>query len=328
MLYYIYLFIKDMPMIKQNVLICGIVKDCEKTINQNAEKCLETAGLFNKCKIIIYENNSKDNTKNLLKMIQLNPTFKIISEDIPYDKIKETSKIWAYTEVTGSDHPCRIEQIANARNKVLQEINKPEYDDYKYVMWIDLDSNGWDINGIYDSFKKKDMWDIVYANGQNNTGGFYDRYAFRDVTRLFGPEITGEYFWEHLPRVEFDKSGKLVPIYSSFGGIGIYKKELFKKYKYDCVVNEDVKKFYRNVFKSPDHVRIYCNTVDNKLYNIVANEDKKFPGGAKDEKLDIFWKNNSGYNGTVICEHITFNLAAINDGYKIFINPKMVYKWI
>ena len=316
-----------MPLIKENVLICGIIKNCEKTISENAEKCIETARLFNKCKIIIYENNSKDGTKNLLKMIQLNPAFKIISEDIPEDLIKSNSKIWAYTQVTGSDHPCRVEQIVNARNKVIDEINKPEYNDFKYVMWIDLDSNGWDINGIYDSFKKKDSWDIVYANGLNSSGGFYDRYAFRDNTRLFGPEITGEYFWSHLPRIEFDKSGKLVPIYSSFGGIGIYKKDLFKKYRYDCMINDDVKKFYRNIFKTNDKVKEYCDKIDKNLYQIVCNEDAKFPGGVKDEVLDIFWKNNSGYNGLVLCEHITFNFAAINDGYKIFANPKMTYKW-
>lgn len=78
---------------------------------------------------------------------------------------KKTSKIWAYTAVTGSDHPCRIEQICDARNKVPDVINKPDYDTYTYVIWIDFDSDGWEIQGILDSFAKKDEWDVVYANG-------------------------------------------------------------------------------------------------------------------------------------------------------------------
>ena len=67
-----------------------------------------------------------------------------------------------------------------------------------------------DINGIYDSFKKKSTWDIVYANGHNSGGRFYDCYAFRDPAHLFGPEITGEYFWNHLPILNFNKETKLI----------------------------------------------------------------------------------------------------------------------
>ena len=47
---------------------------------------------------------------------------------------KQNSRIWTATFRTGSDHPCRIEQISNARNKVVEEFNKPEYDSYDYVI--------------------------------------------------------------------------------------------------------------------------------------------------------------------------------------------------
>ena len=316
-----------MVLINENVIICGIIKDCGKTLLSNMEKVIETSDLFKKCKIVIYENNSKDNTKELLKLIQLNPLFRIISEDIPQDIIRKNSRIWAYTKITGSDHPCRIEQISNARNKVLDEINKTEYNEYTYVMWIDLDSQGWDINGIYDSFKKKNMWDVIYANGLNQHNEFYDKYAFRDNSKLFGPEITGEYFWQNLPLIKFDRNSKLVPVFSSFGGIGIFKKEIFKKYKYDCIVNDDMKKFYKNIFNTNNDFINHCNSINKNLLNIVSNEDSKFTGGEKDELLDIFWKANSGYDKPVICEHVCFNFSLINNGYKLFINPKMIYKW-
>ena len=99
---------------------------------------------------------------------------------------------------------------------------------------------------------------------------------------------------------------------------------------YDNPSEEDEKKYKEeigNIFI--DAYPSFTNrfNLDKNLYQIVCNEDAKFPGGVKDEVLDIFWKNNSGYNGLVLCEHITFNFAAINDGYKIFANPKMTYKW-
>ena len=64
--------------------------------------------------IIIYENNSTDKTKELLKEYNSDkyPKICILSEDIPYEVIKQNSRIWTATFRTGSDHPCRIEQIS------------------------------------------------------------------------------------------------------------------------------------------------------------------------------------------------------------------------
>lgn len=303
-------------MINQNVLICGVVKNGEKTIGANVAHCVKTMELFNQGKIIIYENNSTDNTKQILNQIN-HPNILVISEDISASDIKRKSKIWAYTRVTGSDHPCRIEQIANARNSVLNEINKPEYDDYTYVIWIDLDSSGWDLNGISDSFSRADSWDIVYANGQDCRGMYYDLYAFRGESQLFGPEILGEYFWGHMPSLRIYQPSELIPVISAFGGLGIYKKAIFKTISYDCIVNEEVKKFYRMFLEK--------HPLRGEMIKIASSEDAKFSGGQKDEVVDIFWKNNSGYDKPVICEHVCFNLAAINAGYRLFINPTLKY---
>lgn len=297
-------------MICENVIICGVVKNVEKTIGKNVAYCVKIAELFTKCKIVIYENNSTDSTKQILNDMNYTNVL-VISENIPVDEIKRNSRIWAYTKITGRDHPCRIEQISNARNKVLDEINKPEYDDYSYVMWVDLDSAGWNVHGIIDSFVNKDNWDIVYANGKDRSGKYYDLYAYRGEMQPFGPEIIGEYFRKNLPNIQIKK--QYVPVFSAFGGVGIYKKDIFKTIRYDCIVNDEVKQFYRNFLRNKE------------VHEIVSSEDTKFSGGHMDEVINVFWKNNSGYDNTVVCEHVCFNLAAINAGYKIFINSKLEY---
>ena len=104
--------------INQKVIICGVVKNVADKILTSINLCINIGKLFDDYKIIIYENNSTDNTKEVLKGLNKDK-IKIISETIDYDEIKKNSKIWAYTQVTGSDHPCRMEQIANARNKLL-----------------------------------------------------------------------------------------------------------------------------------------------------------------------------------------------------------------
>jgi len=306
-----------MSKINEKVIVCGLVKDCGRTLENNISLALNVLELFEKGKLIIYENNSKDNTKDILNKYKDNDKMLIISEDIDSDTIKKNSKIWAYTEITGSDHPCRIEMICNARNKVLVEINKEEYEHYTYVIWIDIDSNGYSVKGIENSFQCKKDWDVVYANGIEN-GVYYDLYALRTDEKPFGPELTGEYFWKTMGQITMTYKGKLIPVYSAFGGIGIYKKELFKKHRFDCMVNDQIELFYDKFLRE--------NSLRKDIKKIIETPDKKFPSGYKSAKSCIFWKANSGYNAPVVCEHVCFNLALINDGYKIFINPLMIYK--
>ena len=302
---------------RTNAIICGIVKNCADKLDANINQAIKTGEKFNTYKLVIYENNSTDGTKDLLKKYK---SAKIISEDIDPETIRQTSEIWSYKEITGSDHPCRIEQIANARNRVIDEISKPEYDNFTHVIWIDLDSNGWTIEGINDSFLQTTPWDVIYANGINPNRTYYDMYALRTLANpdmCFGPEIVGEHFWKNMKtNLNFFKEpASLIQVCSAFGGIGIFKKEIFKNHRYDCMVNPAVKTFYKNI--------IGKSVLSDKYKGLIQNPDTKFPSGYLEE--NIFWKSNSGYNKPVVCEHVCLNLDLYNNGYKIFINPKMVY---
>lgn len=124
-----------------NVIICGVVKNAGAQLKNNIDLAIQLGLKCDAYKIVIYENNSTDNvTKTILSTYIQYPHCKIIMEDIAPDVIKQESKIWAYTAVTGSDHPCRIEQIANARNKLIEEIKQEAYAEFNYVVMIDFDA--------------------------------------------------------------------------------------------------------------------------------------------------------------------------------------------
>ena len=290
--------------IDKKILICGVVKNVEDKIKFNINQCLETGNRFKDFKIVIYENNSTDNTKNILNQYKDDNRFKIISEDL--DNIKEKSLFWAYTEVTGSDHSCKIEQISNARNKVIEEIKKEEYEDFDFVMWVDLDSRGWQFKSL--DFLNHNDWHAMYAI----SNPYYDWYALRKEGDL-DPSFLGETWWQNTYNSRFKN---LTPVWSAFNGIGIFRKEVFKNNKYDFKVNQDIKDLFRKTINNENY---------NKFKDVIEKDCPKFKGGQKDEESSIYWKNNSGYKGMVVCEHICLNAALINKGYKLFINPDIIY---
>ena len=316
--------------INQKVIICGVVKNVADKILTSVNLCINIGKLFDDYKIIIYENNSTDNTKEVLKGLNKDK-IKIISETIDYDEIKKNSKIWAYTQVTGSDHPFRMEQIANARNKLLDEIKK--YNDFTYVIMIDLDTHHFESNGIIDSFNNRDLnsWDVIYANGKDNYGFYYDKYALRCYSNvfLFGAELYGDDFYvkRNNLTINFDNDDNhLIPVISAFGGIGIYKKEVFNNCSYSSLIDESITNFYHNLLSNlPD------NSISPEIMRLLENPCNKFSGGfittykKNDNNYNLYWKNCNGYDKPCLCEHTYLNINLISKGYKIFINPKLNY---
>ena len=303
-----------------NVIICGVVKDCGKYLENNIRNVFQLGNLFNKCKIVIYENNSSDNTRQILH--KYNRFITTISENVEYTK--EKSKIWAYTAVTGSNHPCRIEMICNARNRLMDELAKPEYNEYDIIVMIDFDSLGFNIQGIRDSVEivQKNPKSVIYANSPK----YYDFFALRSEHSqfsVFGPEVLGEVFQGHIKQMKHKQiihPNKLNPVYSAFGGIGVFNRSAIVEegVRYDCIVNEDVKNVYRLLFKK--YEKLY-----EKYRSVVEKDCPHYRGGIKDEETAVIWKNNSGYDAPVICEHVVFNFSLILKGYQPYINPRMTY---
>ena len=295
-----------------NVIICGVVKNAAANLNNNIKLAMQLGSKCDKYKIVIYENNSTDTTKQILQTYKSNNNFEIISEDIEADTIKRDSKIWAYTAVTGSDHPCRIEQIANARNRLIEEIKRDTYLEYDYVVMIDFDAKFFLYDGIVNSLflVKENRKRVIYANSID----YYDYYALRSPHsefNLFGPEVMGEFFWRKMNynRLQINpNSSDLVPVYSAFNGIGVYDKTVFKSYKYDALITPDIKTQYKRI--ASIHPDVYYN-----FKHIMQKECNKFNGG--ENSSEFYWKNNSGYDKPVVCEHVAFNFALLNAGYEI-----------
>lgn len=296
------LFAKNNSQIEK-VLICGVCKNIGPAVF-NTIKNIELLGnQFADYSVIIYENNSSDKTSFVLSQwAKINKKVTFISEKIPAHKLA----------------PTRIENISNARNIVLSLARDPKFFEYKYLIWADLDfEKPWPINEIVKTIESPVEWDCVSANGIRNRS-YYDRYAFRNETYPFGPELLGDdYFWPELWKSWFSISDadNWIPVFSAFGGLAIYKTQSILNFYYSAHPTEDLKNYYQQILHSisltNSHLQRYLS-----LMNMNINDLSHVP-----IEFQLDDQNNSG----VCCEHLPIHASMALHGYgKFYINPKMI----
>ena len=311
----------------KKIIICGVCKDIEKAMPVTTASIDQLKDRFEDYRIVIYENNSKDKTKELLKAwSDKDPKIFIISEDLSHKKLRSMMK-------TKVRH--RTEMIARARNRVLEEILKEEYNDFPYVIMADLDMNPWDTEGIIATINNDIYeWDAVCANGS------YDRYAFRNEEYPLGAELLGKKYWSHV--YEFDlhlsTEGEWKRVYSAFGGLAVYKRDAIKGCRYDGVVTPELEKLMacwieeglkKNVFFSEEYKELKRTLPVIEVEGEYLKDRKKSPEeiGMKLKKHGsrvIWFGSDQNIGLPIICEHIPFHAMMIQNGRdKIYINPNM-----
>lgn len=210
------------------ILILGIVQNVETTFQKSFVPLSKTLDIFTNSEAVIYENNSTDNTIDVLTSIQ-QARFRFVTEKTPID-----------TSIS------RMERIANARNRLL-ELVSPILQDFQYVLWIDMDGGTWTVSGILDSLNMSSEWDIVAC------ASTYDKYAFRSAEHPYGPEIQGEDWWIRMwqTTLEFTDTIHLHPVYSAFGGMCIYPSHIFTLFRYEALPNPTIQSVYEEILQHP-----------------------------------------------------------------------------
>lgn len=164
------------------VIICGILRDTAAELPWVIRYVEMTGDLFKDYKVVVFENDSKDETKKiLLTWAFQNSRVTYLSKN--YDLRRRPS----------------LKFLAQSRNEYLKEItNNPEYDDsFDVLMILDFDALfGWDIKGIYHTFSMYEKWDVACANGVSDPiGKMHDVFAFRSKEFNLSP-ITHRDYWK------------------------------------------------------------------------------------------------------------------------------------
>ena len=320
--------------VPDKVLICGVCKNIEKAVPNTIRSATQLGSQFSDYRVIIYENNSQDKTKQLLsEWAKTDKHIILISEDLPKKKIASECAM----------QKCnRTEAIARARNKVLNIAMHDRYADYKYIVWADLDfTDPWDIDNLVQTVLHPEMeWDAVFANGA------YDLFAYRDEQFPIGFELIGDKYWKQLAelRREFsiDPQGPWKKVYSAFGGLGIYKRDALKGCRYSGVVTKDLETVMVEWLKRASEKKEICflKEYEQLLTDaqvIDLKEDRIKHRKQLPDELGVRLLNANG-SGKVIwfsctrkkrlpwtCEHIPLHASMIIHGHdKLYVNPRLI----
>lgn len=328
--------------VKGKAIICGVCKDIEKAMPYSIKNIEALGNLFDDYHVIVYENNSTDRTPALLSdWSSKNPHVAVISEVVNDEILSETC-----FNKTIQNEFYRPERIARARNIVLNEAMNSQFDDYQYVIWFDLDfEHEIVLQPVIDTFYSKQEWDAVFANGVDDAGRFYDSYSLRDHHLPFGAELIGNQWWHTRGNIhlKFKPNDAWYPVFSAFGGMGIYKRDAIKGCAYSATVTKNLETLEKQMMKSKlwklhSEVTTYydglnvCRTVVH-LPETPCKEmpyyerDSKFEGFILGEDKDgLIFRMNSGVGQyPSICEHVPFHATMILNGHdKLFINPALI----
>lgn len=204
---------------KHKVIILGISRDNIYALRNVTRHLENTGSKFADYRVVIYENNSTDGTKEFLKEWEVkNHKVTILSEDI--NPRKRSSILF----------------LARARNKYIDYI-ADKFPDFDLLMVLDMDMHfGWDIRGIFDSLAKISQWDAVCANGIHEEGKTYDAFAFRNDEFPLGVEYKN-YWTKTINEIQkvYPVGSPLVPVRSCFGAFALYKRDAIAGCRYDSV---------------------------------------------------------------------------------------------
>lgn len=263
-------------MILSNCCICGTVRNCAPYLEKVLQNIEIIGSIFIQYKIIIaYDESIDDSLEILQKYKNTHPdNFILYIGNEPLT-------------------PFRVENIARARNKIL-DIIKTSFSHYDYFIMIDCDEvccKNVNLDVLIYYLENNYEWDALTFN----KNPYYDLWAFSKYPYVFSCfhfkdwKAWGRYIEKIIQETP---SKTLIPCLSAFNGFGIYKTNKFINCYYDHKPRLDL---------IPEHL---------------IQENIKLSG-------PILLK---GKAALIDCEHRSFHLMAINyNNAKIRIAPEILF---
>lgn len=217
---------------ERRVIIAGMLRDGEDSIPHMLEKCRHLGSLFKEYKILVVENDSKDNTRKLLLD---QPDIEVLGCGVNVSSCK-------YNDIKTDGHIVaqnRMEKMARLRNIYLERVQQ-HYADWEYMCVIDMDllSTIYD-DGVYNTlyWMDKKKADAMCGNGVYTLPGmqfYYDTFAHINLgDRLFIKNKPAHDLGTVIELGGCSPGDRPSKVTSCFSGITFYKIPSLMGLKYD-----------------------------------------------------------------------------------------------
>lgn len=215
------------------ILICGLVRDLQYSIDSEIARLSKSLEQFSEVHYFLVESDSSDLTvRELEKMRNSHINLEFLSLGSLSGEI-----------------PDRVERIRYCRNQYVKYIRE-NLKGFDFVIVADLDGiNNKITKSSFESLLNAQVqWDMCAAN---QTGGYYDIYALRardwcesdflieyeekgrglNNRQLF--QLRTALIYDRMKRI--DRRLPWIAVDSAFGGLAVYKIELFVEADYSAV---------------------------------------------------------------------------------------------
>jgi hypothetical protein len=226
---------------KKKIVFAGLMRNIENNVKAVVKKLKFIGKHFKNYKIVLFENDSTDDTRKIVKKQALKNK-NIILLGCDHLGSRECILKQKHGYVLGWNSENRYVRMAKYREEYVNYIKK-HLTDYDYVMVFDMDIDGAiSIDGLMMSIAKDDFG-AIYGNGQCSPYGTfgsypitYDIIAYVDINEPYPTEnklgvtniVTNAF------RMNYGKSMKdgFIPVRSAFNGFALYKMDAFVKGSY------------------------------------------------------------------------------------------------
>jgi glycosyltransferase involved in cell wall biosynthesis len=271
---------------ESTIIVCGIVRNCGENLKRNIRTIDKICNLAQDYHVVMFENDSTDNTKQILTDWAGNRKNIHISLN-DFNTITIPEKQNTLVNPVFSVH--RIEKMASYRNFYLDYIEKEKLPG-DYVIVVDMDVRKIYLEGIVASFALNYEWDALTSNGISRAPSsffrkrYYDSYALIECGQENVPQTEStiratQYKWAFLK-----PDMPLIRVASAFGGLAIYKREAITGCRYGVLMNGDAKVesrtehfFLYQQMKERGYDKIFINPAMRITYQTqVMNTIRKF----------------------------------------------------
>jgi len=215
----------------KTIAICGLCRNTEGSLKKMKKKLVNIGEKFKDYEIIIFENDSNDNTRNLLK------EWTKENKKVTLLDCEEENCILKEKHGYDGTNTKRLEKMAGFRERYLDYVKKSNKFDYMLVVDMDLEGNQV-IDGIFHSIGQDKEWGAIFINGRSplpvlNISFLYDTIAHVPIDC---PLDKIESFRNKIAificnYVLYNKN-ELHEVISAFNGFGLYKVSALKNCSY------------------------------------------------------------------------------------------------